>query len=87
VALPLVLVTQLHASPVWASAVFVINTGLVVAFQVPVTVWMSRFPRRTALAISGVVISLSYLGFLGSAELPHRWAVPAIVGVSVPLIS
>src|SRR5580700_1538954 len=28
VALPLVLVTQLHASPVWASAVFVINTGL-----------------------------------------------------------
>jgi hypothetical protein len=28
------------------------------------------------------VISVSYLGFLGSAELPHRWAVPAIVGVS-----
>ena len=44
---------------------------------------MSRFPRRTALAISGVVISVSYLGFLGGAELPHRWAVPAIVGVSV----
>jgi MFS family permease len=83
VALPLVLVTQLHASPVWAAAVFVINTALVVAFQVPVTVWMSRFPRRTALAISGVVISVSYLGFLGSVELPHRWAVPAIVGVSV----
>jgi MFS family permease len=83
VALPLVLVTQLHASPVWAAAVFVINTGLVVAFQVPVTVWMSRFSRRAALAISGVVISVSYLGFLGSVELPHRWAVPAIVGVSV----
>ena len=83
VALPLVLVTHLHASPVWAAAVFVINTGLVVAFQVPVTVWMSRFPRRTALAISGVVISASYLGFLGSVELPHRWAVPAIAGVSV----
>ena len=83
VALPLVLVTQLHASPVWAAAVFVINTGLVVAFQVPVTIWMSRFPRRTALAISGVVISVSYLGFLGSVVLPHQWAVPAIVGVSV----
>jgi hypothetical protein len=83
VALPLVLVTGLHASPVWAAVVFVINTGLVVAFQVPVTVWMSRFSRRTALAISGVVISVSYLGFLGSVELPHRWAVPAIVGVSV----
>jgi MFS family permease len=83
VALPLVLVTQLHASPAWAAVVFVINTGLVVAFQVPVTVWMSRFSRRTALTISGVVISVSYLGFLGSVELPHRWAVPAIVGVSV----
>ena len=83
VALPLVLVTQLHASPMWAAAVFVINTGLVVTFQVPVTVWMSRFSRRSALAISGVVISVSYLGFLGSVELPHRWAVPAIVGVSV----
>jgi MFS family permease len=83
VALPLVLVTQLHASPVWAAAVFMTNTGLVVAFQVPVTVWMSRFSRRTALAISGVVISVSYLGFLGSVELPDRWAVPAVVGVSV----
>jgi dipeptide/tripeptide permease len=83
VALPLVLVNQLHASPVWASAVFVINTGLVVTFQVPVTAWMFRFSRRSALAISGVVISVSYLGFLGSVELPHRWAVPAIVGVSV----
>jgi MFS family permease len=83
VALPLVLVTRLHASPVWAAAVFVINTVLVVAFQVPVTVWMSRFSRRTALAFSGVVISVSYLGFLGSVELPHQWAVPAIVGVSV----
>jgi MFS family permease len=83
VALPLVLVTHLHASPVWAAAVFVINTGLVVALQVPVTIWMSRFSRRTALAISGVVISVSYLGFLGSVELPHQWVVPAIVGVSV----
>jgi MFS family permease len=83
VALPFVLVTQLHAAPVWAAAVFVINTALVVTFQVPVTVWMSRVPRRTALAISGVVISVSYLAFLGSVELPHRWAVPAIVGVSV----
>jgi hypothetical protein len=34
-------------------------------------------------AISGVVISVSYLGFLGSVEMPHRWAVPAIVCVSV----
>src|SRR5438067_1024309 len=30
IALPLVLVTQLHASPVWSAAVFVANTVLVV---------------------------------------------------------
>jgi hypothetical protein len=63
-----VLVTQLHASPAWAAAVFVTNTVLVIAFQVPVTVWMSHFPRRTATAISGIVISVSYLGFLGGVE-------------------
>jgi MFS family permease len=83
VALPLVLVTQLHASPVWVAVVFVTNTMLVVAFQVPVTVWMSRFSRRGALAISGIVLSVSYLGFLGGVELGRGWAVPAVVGVSV----
>jgi len=83
IALPLVLVTQLHASPAWAAAVFVANTVLVVAFQVPMTVWMSRFPRRAVLAISGVVLSVSYLGFLGGVELGHGWAAPAIFGVSV----
>ena len=83
VALPLVLVTQLHASPVWAAGVFVTNTVLVVAFQVPVTAWMSRFSRRSALAVSGIVLSVSYLGFLGGVELGHGWAAPAVAGVSV----
>jgi MFS family permease len=83
VALPLVLVTELHAAAVWAAAVFVANTVLVVALQVPVTVWMARFSRQTALAISGVVIAASYLGFLGAVELGHRWAAPAIAAVSV----
>src|SRR5262249_22693154 len=63
--------------------VFVTNTVLVVAFQVPVTVWMSRFSRRRALAISGIVISVSYLGFLGGVQLSHGWAAPALLGVSV----
>ena len=83
VALPLVLVTQLHASPMWAAGVFVTNTVLVVAFQVPVTVWMSHFSRRAALAISGIVLSVSYLGFLGGMEFGHGWAASAVVGVSV----
>ncbi|MFJ9778803.1 MFS transporter [Amycolatopsis sp. NPDC101161] len=79
VALPLILVTQLHASPVWPAAVFVANTVLVVTLQVPVTVLMARFARRTALALGGVVIAVSYLGFL--AVTP--WGAPAVAVVSV----
>ncbi|MFH8473701.1 MFS transporter [Streptomyces sp. NPDC018000] len=83
IALPLILVTQLHASPVWSAAVFVANTVLVVTLQVPVTVLMSRFSRRTALALSGVVLAASYLGFLAATSLGHGRGAPAVAAVSV----
>ncbi|MGR6918619.1 MFS transporter [[Actinomadura] parvosata] len=83
VALPLVLVTQLHASPVWPAAVFVANTVLVVTLQVPVTVLMSRFSRRAVLALSGVVLAASYLGFLAATSSRHGWGAPAVTAVSV----
>lgn len=83
IAIPLVLVTQLHASPVWPAAVFVANTVLVVTLQVPVTVLMSRFSRRTVLALSGVVLAVSYLGFLAATSLGHGWGPPAVAAVSV----
>ncbi|MFF8264386.1 MFS transporter [Streptomyces virginiae] len=83
IALPLVLVTQLHASPVWSAAVFVANTVLVVTLQVPVTVLMSRFPRRTVLAVAGVVLAASYLGFLAATSPGSGWAAPAVAAVSV----
>ncbi|TRV77765.1 MFS transporter [Streptomyces sp. 130] len=83
VALPLVLVTQLHASPVWSGVVFVANTVLVVTLQVPVTVLMSRFSRGFVLAGSGVLLAASYLGFLAAAQLGPGWAAPAVAVVSV----
>ncbi|MFE9382208.1 MFS transporter [Streptomyces sp. NPDC007025] len=83
VALPLVLVTQMHASPVWSGAIFVANTVLVVVLQVPVTVLMSRFSRRSVLALAGVVLTVSYLGFLTAASLGHGWGAPAVAAVSV----
>ncbi|MFC9293683.1 MFS transporter [Streptomyces sp. NPDC057011] len=83
IALPLVLVTQLHASPVWSAAVFVANTVLVVTLQVPVTLLMSRFPRRTVLALAGVVLAVSYLGFLAATSLGRGWGAPAVALVSV----
>ncbi|MEU0008033.1 MFS transporter [Streptomyces sp. NPDC006314] len=83
IALPLILVTQLHASPVWPAAVFVANTVLVVTLQVPVTVLMSRFHRRSVLALSGVVLAASYVGFLAATSLGHGWGAPAVAAVSV----
>jgi MFS family permease len=83
VALPLVLATQLHASPVWSAGIFVINTVLVVTLQVAVTVRMSRFSRRSALTAAGVVLTLSYLGFLLATPLGGGLAAPAITLVSV----
>ncbi|MGH3402616.1 MAG: MFS transporter [Streptosporangiaceae bacterium] len=83
IALPLILVTQMHVSPVWSGAIFVANTVLVVILQVPVTVLMSRFPRRSVLALSGVVLAASYLGFLAATFLGHGWSAPAVAAVSV----
>ncbi|MEU7861751.1 MFS transporter [Nonomuraea sp. NPDC049141] len=83
IALPLILVTQVHASPVWPAAIFVANTVLVVTLQVPVTVLMSRFSRRTVLALAGVVLAASYLGFLAATSLGHGWSAPAVAAVSV----
>lgn len=83
IALPLVLVTQLHASPMWSAAIFVANTVLVVTLQVPLTVLMSRFSRRTVLALAGVVLTASYLGFLVATSLGHGWGAPAVAIMSV----
>ena len=83
IALPLVLVTQLHASPAWSAGIFVTNTVLVVALQVAVTTWMARFSRRTALTVAGIILAASYLGFLAATPLGGGWAAPAIAAVSV----
>lgn len=83
IALPLVLVTQLGVSPVWSGAIFVANTVLVVTLQVPVTVLLSRYSRRAVLALAGVVLAVSYLGFLVAVSLGDVWAAPVVVAVSV----
>ncbi|GLW71537.1 hypothetical protein Kpho02_38360 [Kitasatospora phosalacinea] len=70
VAVPLVLVTVLHASPAWPAAVFVANTVLVVTLQVPVTAWAAaRWPRAGVLARAGAVLAASYLAFLPATAL------------------
>jgi MFS family permease len=68
---------------VWPAAIFVANTVLVVTLQVPVTVLMSRFSRQTALALGGVVLAASYLGFLAATSWGHGWSAPAVAAVAV----
>ncbi|WP_406070382.1 MFS transporter [Micromonospora sp. NBC_01638] len=67
VALPAVMVTQLDVSLVWSAGMFVGNTVLVIAVQVPLVVWLGRWHRRSVLAASGVVLAGSYLGFWAAA--------------------
>ncbi|MFF7377967.1 MFS transporter [Streptomyces massasporeus] len=83
IALPLILVTQLNASPVWSAAVFVTNTVLVVTLQVPVTVLMARYSRRAVLALAGVILGVSYVGFLAATSLGPGPGAPAVAAVSV----
>ncbi|MFI2090168.1 hypothetical protein ACH47C_24305 [Streptomyces rishiriensis] len=62
-------------SPVWSAAVIPANTVLVLTLQVP-TVLLSRFPRHAVLALSGVVLAASCLGFLVAASLGGSGAAP-----------
>ncbi|CAL9647248.1 hypothetical protein SUDANB15_06492 [Streptomyces sp. enrichment culture] len=75
--------TQLHASPVWSAAVFVADTVLAVTLRVPVTVLLSRFSRRTVLALADVLLAASYLGFPAATSPGHGWGAPAVAAVSV----
>jgi len=84
VALPAVLVVQLHASPAWSATVFAGNTGIVVVAQVAVVGWMARYSRRSMMAASGLVLALSYLGFWLAAATGHgNGAAAGIAAVSV----
>ncbi|WP_020557628.1 MFS transporter [Embleya scabrispora] len=83
VALPAVLVTQLHASPAWSAGIFVANTLIVVTTQIAVVVWLSRRPRRSAPAGAGLVLGVSYLGFWAAGGLGGQAGAAAIALVSV----
>jgi MFS family permease len=83
VALPVVLVTQMHAAPAWSSGIFVANTVMVILAQLPVVLWMSRRPRRHVFALSGWVLAASYLGFLAAGTGHGNTGAAAIALVSV----
>jgi MFS family permease len=83
VALPALVVTYLHASPAWSAGMFVANTVLVIAVQVPMVLWLARHSRRAALAGAGLVLAGSYVGFwfAGMANGQAGGAALAVVSV------
>jgi MFS family permease len=83
VALPVILVTHMHAAPAWSSGIFVANTVMVILVQLPVVLWMSRRPRRHVFALAGCVLAASYLGFLLAGSGHGNGGAGAIALVSV----
>ena len=84
IALPVTLVRTLHASPAWSSGVFVGNTVLVIVLQVIVVVRLSRRSNRAVLAVSGLVLAASYLGFWLGAALGGMAGTAVVAAVAVP---
>ena len=100
IALPLLLVQGLHASLAWPSGIFVANTVMVIALQLVVVVRLAKWPHRTVLFWSGLLLAASYLGFwLGGATgggpgtvlvalviMPYTLGEILYTGSSVPLV-
>ncbi|MGX7670251.1 MFS transporter [Plantactinospora sp. DSM 117369] len=100
IALPLLLVQDLHASLAWPSGIFVANTVMVIALQLVVVVRLAKWPHRTVLFWSGLLLAGSYLAFwLGGATgggpgtalvalviVPYTLGEILYTGSSVPLV-
>ncbi len=76
-AMPLYLVRDLHHKESLYGGLFVLNTLLIVAIEVPLNVAMSRWSARTANALAAFLIATGF----GSLALAH--AVPAIAATVV----
>ncbi|MEV7189066.1 MFS transporter [Kitasatospora sp. NPDC093102] len=83
VALPALLVLQLHASPAWSSGIFVGNTVLVIALQLALVLRLADRSRRAVLAASGALLAVSYLGFWAAGSLGGGAGPAGVAAVSV----
>ena len=83
VALPAVLAGPVGAPPAWSGVIFAGNTIMVLGLQIPLIRRLSRWPRRTVLSASGVVLAGSYLGFLAAGRLTDQAGGAAIAVVAI----
>jgi predicted MFS family arabinose efflux permease len=78
-ALPLFLVRDLHYRESFYGSLFVVNTLLIIAVEVPLNLAMSHWPARRAVAFSIVLIAAGFGGYalvrepLGIAAMTILW--------------
>src|SRR5215471_7136792 len=68
-AMPLYLVRDLHYRESFYGGLFVLNTLIIVAIEVPLNVSMAHWPARPAIALATVLIAVGY-GALAFAQTP-----------------
>ena len=68
-AMPLYLVRDLHYRESFYGGLFVLNTLIIVAIEVPLNLRMAHWPARPALTLATVLIAVGF-GALGVAQAP-----------------
>ena len=76
-AMPLYLVRDLHYRESFYGGLFVLNTLIIVALEVPLNVSMAHWPARPAIALATVLIAVGF-GALGVAHSPLPIAITVV---------
>jgi len=77
-AMPLYLVRDLHYRESFYGGLFVLNTLLIVALEVPLNTAMARWPARPTMALAAVLVAVGF-GALGAAHAPLPIALTVVV--------
>jgi predicted MFS family arabinose efflux permease len=77
-AMPLYIVRDLHYRESFYGGLFVLNTLIIVAIEVPLNTWMAHWPPRPAMALATVLIAVGF-GALGLAHAPLPIALTVVL--------
>jgi predicted MFS family arabinose efflux permease len=76
-AMPLYLVRDLHYRESFYGGLFVLNTLIIVAIEIPLNTWMAHWPARPAMGVATVLVAVGF-GTLGFAHAPLPIAITVV---------
>jgi predicted MFS family arabinose efflux permease len=76
-AMPLYLVRDLHYRESFYGGLFVLNTLIIVAVEIPLNSWMAHWPARPAIGLATVLVAVGF-GALGVAHAPLPIAITVV---------